>query len=61
MRSVTVTGGTLFSIALDYLGDATQWILIAELNGVRDPWLSGLQTLQLPDTRNFTGGGVAEQ
>ena len=50
MRYVTVSGSTLFAVALEYLGDATQWSIIAGLNGIRDPWLCGIQTLVLPDS-----------
>ncbi len=42
MRIVTVAGGTLFRVALDWLGDATQWVLVAQLNGLSDPMLTGL-------------------
>jgi len=48
MRSVTVAGGTLFAVALLYLGDATQWDVIAVANQLGDPWLSGLVTLRIP-------------
>ena len=58
MRSITVSGQTLFSVALEYLGDATLWSVIAELNGLTDPWLSGVQTLQIPDSAVTVGGGL---
>lgn len=48
MRKVTVVGGTLFRVAADELGDATQWVRIAALNGLKDPMLSGVVTLRLP-------------
>ena len=48
MRTVTVAGGTLFRVAADELGDATQWVRIAALNGLNDPMLSGVVTLKLP-------------
>ena len=44
LRAITVRGGDLFELALTYLGDATQWERIADLNGLDDPILP-------PDTR----------
>lgn len=61
MRTVTVAGGTLFRVALDWLGDATQWVLVAQLNGLSDPMLSGLSTLRLPPVDPNAGGGVVRQ
>lgn len=61
MQMITVTGGNLFQIAAATLGDATQWIRIAELNGMLDPMLSGLVTLSLPDQDSSAGGGIAGQ
>ncbi len=61
MRTVTVAGGTLFRVALDWLGDATQWVLVAQLNGLSDPMLSGLATLRLPPVDPNAGGGVVRQ
>ena len=48
MRTITVAGGTLFRVAMEELGDATQWVRIAALNGLKDPMLSGVVTLRLP-------------
>jgi L-ascorbate metabolism protein UlaG (beta-lactamase superfamily) len=61
MQVVTVASQTLFQVALTYLGDATQWIRIASLNGITDPWLDGLVTLTIPDVDPSAGGGVAGQ
>ncbi len=61
MRTVTVAGGTLFRVALDWLGDATQWVLVAQLNGLTDPVLSGLTTLRLPSVDPNAGGGIVRQ
>ena len=44
MRTITVVGGNLFQIAAEQLGDATQWIRIAQLNRLSDPMLSGIVT-----------------
>ena len=58
MQTVTVASGTLFAVAATYLSDATQWNRIAALNGISDPWLSGLTILQIPDLDASAGGGV---
>ena len=59
MKTVTVVGGNLFRIAADVLGDATQWNRIARLNGLADPFFSGLATLVVPDVNPSAGGGFA--
>jgi nucleoid-associated protein YgaU len=61
MQNITVTGGTLFQIAAQYLQDATQWIRIAQLNAISDPWLSGVVALSLPDVDPSAGGGIGQQ
>jgi nucleoid-associated protein YgaU len=61
MQTLTVIGGNLFSIAASVLGDATQWVRIAALNQLTDPFLSGQQTLRIPDAAPGAGGGVGQQ
>jgi hypothetical protein len=61
MRSITVVGGTLFRVAADELGDATQWLRIAQANGLSDPMLSGVVTLRIPARDPQAGGGIAAQ
>jgi hypothetical protein len=61
MQTITVTGGNLFQIAAAELGDATQWIRIAQLNGISDPMLIGIVTLTIPDVDQNAGGGTAAQ
>ena len=61
MRTITIAGGNLFRIAAEQLGDATQWIRIAQLNGLTDPELNGVITLRIPNTDLSVGGGVASQ
>ncbi len=61
MRTLTVAGGNLFRIAAEQLGDATQWIRIAQLNALSDPMISGVQVLQIPDLDPNAGGGIAAQ
>jgi hypothetical protein len=58
-RTITVVGGNLFGLAAIYLNDATQWIRIAQANGLSDPVLTGLQTLKIPPVDATAGGGIA--
>ncbi len=61
MRTLLVAGGNLFQIAAQQLGDATQWIRIAQLNQLSDPMLTGVVTLTIPDVDLTAGGGIAAQ
>ena len=61
MATLTVAGGNLFQIAAEQLGDATQWIRIAQMNGLSDPMLVGLTVLQMPVRDPSAGGGIASQ
>ena len=60
MKIITVGGGNLFQIALQELNDATQWNRIAEINGLTDPFLTGITTLTIPKNDPLAGGGVYE-
>ena len=60
MTTLVVVGGDLFRIALQRLGDATQWNRIAALNGLEDPVLQGVITLKIPPIDSTAGGGVAK-
>jgi len=61
MRTILVSGGTLFHLAAAELGDATQWLRIARLNGISDPMIEGVVRLRLPPVDPQAGGGIAEQ
>ncbi len=61
MQTVTVAGGNLFQIAARQLGDATQWIRIAQLNKISDPVLLGVTTLLIPMVNPQAGGGIVSQ
>jgi hypothetical protein len=61
MRILTTAGGNLFRIAAEQLADATQWVRIAELNGLADPMLQGLVTLKIPEPDATAGGGIGNQ
>ena len=61
MRTLITAGGNLFRIAAEQLGDATQWVRIAQLNRIADPMLTGLVVLSLPDVNPAAGGGIVNQ
>jgi hypothetical protein len=61
MATLTVAGGNLFQIASQQLGDATQWLRIAQPNGLTDPILTGVVTLQIPVLDPNAGGGIVIQ
>jgi nucleoid-associated protein YgaU len=58
MRTIVVSGGDLFHLALKYLGDATQWSRIAQANGILDPQIAGVVTLKIPKVDLSQTGGV---
>jgi hypothetical protein len=58
MRTITVIGGDLYRLALQYLGDATQWNRIAQTNSILDPVLVGTNILKVPDPNPLLTGGV---
>ena len=61
MATLTTAGGNLFRIAAEQLGDATQWIRIAQLNAITDPMLTGLVILRIPAPDPTAGGGIVRQ
>jgi len=61
-QKIVVTGTDLFTLAAQYLGDATQWIRIAQINGnIIDPFISNLTTLTIPDVDLSQTGGIVQQ
>ena len=58
-RSIVVVGGNLYSLAAQYLSDATQWIRIAQANNISDPVLHGINILIIPPINTSAGGGIA--
>lgn len=55
--TVTVSGTTLFHLAVQAYGDATLWNRIAYANGLVDPWISGIATLVIPRDNGKPGNG----
>ncbi len=58
MKTITVAGGNLYQLALQHLGDATQWNRIAQANGLLDPVIVGVVTLKIPSVNAAATGGV---
>jgi hypothetical protein len=47
-KTVRASATTLFEIAMRETGDPLQWVALARLNGLIDPWITGLQTILIP-------------
>lgn len=47
-KKVRVSYTTLFQVAMMETGDPLQWVAIAELNGLTDPWIVGQVVLLIP-------------
>jgi hypothetical protein len=64
MKTVQVTGGDLYRLALQQLGDSTQFnrIIQSNLNPAggppMDPVLTGIVTLNLPSVNPDATGGI---
>ena len=61
MQLVFVADTTLFHVAAEQLGDATQWYRIAALNSINDPVLRGVVQLLLPTYDPSATGGLPGQ
>lgn len=57
IKSVRFAGGNLFVIAATYLGDATQWNRIAQLNNMGDPFFTDIRVILLPPPNKNAGNG----
>lgn len=53
---IIVMNANLFALAAKYYNDATQWIVIAQANGLIDPFVQGQMTLVIPAAAVPTGG-----
>lgn len=45
---VRVSGTTLFEVAMLQTGDPLQWVAIAQLNDLTDPWISSSAEILIP-------------
>lgn len=52
---IVVAGADLYRLAALQLRDATQWVRIAEANGLDDPMIAGVAYLTIPAARPGTG------
>ena len=57
-RRVIQAGGNLFALAATLYGDATQANIIAQANGLSDPFLAGTVTLIIPPPSAARSGGL---
>ena len=55
-QQLTVAGGNLMQLAAKVYGKAEAWTGIAKANGVKDPVVQGVQTLNIPVTPDNSGG-----
>lgn len=58
LRTIAVSGGNLWSVAARELNDATLASVIAALNHITDPMLTGQTTLLLPPVDASQTGGL---
>jgi hypothetical protein len=47
-KIVRASGTTLFNIAMRETGDPLQWVAIAQLNGLADPWITAMEEILIP-------------
>lgn len=47
-KSISVSGSTLFHVAMLQNGDPLQWVAIAELNNIIDPWITAREDVLIP-------------
>ena len=47
-KIVRASGTTLFNIAMRETGDPLQWVAIAQLNGLVDPWITAMEEILIP-------------
>jgi hypothetical protein len=64
MKTITTAGGNLYELALQQLGDPTQFSRIIQANAnpnggpPMDPMLNGLVTLNIPAVNPLLTGGI---
>lgn len=56
-RIITVVNTNLYVLADKYYGDAKQWTVIAEANGLKDPQIYGQVSLIIPEWDGVDRGG----
>lgn len=61
MATLSVISGNLFQVAFNQYGDPTQWIIIAQANGLSDPFILIPTTLTMPPSPPPSTGGIPPQ
>ena len=61
VQTIIIIGGNLFEIAATKLGNALQWINIAQANNLTDPILSGQNKIIIPPYSAIFSDGVGPQ
>ncbi len=57
-QQVIQSGGNLFELAAKLYGDATLANILAQANGLSDPFLQGVVTLTVPTANAALSGGM---
>lgn len=47
-KVIRVSDTTLFQVAMQQTGDPLQWVAIAQLNGMVDPWIVAERDILIP-------------
>lgn len=55
-KQITVVGGNLYQIAAQEYGDPMGWVQIAVANGLSDPQVVGVVTLNIPSWNGDNSG-----
>ena len=61
MATISLISGNLFQAAFNQYGDPTQWIVLAQANGLTDPFILTPTTLTVPPTPPPSTGGIPSQ
>jgi hypothetical protein len=61
MRTITVVGGNLFQIAAKEFDNPLHWIIIARINHLIDPFLTGQTQLMISPISSAFSDGTGPQ
>jgi hypothetical protein len=63
MKTITVSPSDidLYHLAARQWGDASAWLALAQANGLTDPVIYTVRTLQIPDYEPGFSGGAPQQ
>ncbi len=61
MKTIISEGGNLFQIAATHLGNALQWVNVAQANNLTDPMLSGQNIIIIPPFSPAFPDGIRTQ